>query len=132
MEMREPVLLVQLDVRGRVHAHVVAAGAFAPHPQRHLLRQRARRHEASGLEAETLGDLGLEALDHLPATVEVVSHVVLAAPLGRAHEQRRDVPLAVGLDDAALAPERGAFVVHPMAIPREPGTPGRSRYSGAA
>ena len=71
VEQLVALLLVQLEVAGRMERDRADPAAVAPDPQRDLLRHRPARHEHRRLLAEQLGDLLLEALDPLARAVRI-------------------------------------------------------------
>ena len=85
VEQLVALLLVHLEVAGRMERDGADASAVAPDPQRDLLRHRPARHEHRRLLAEQLGDLLFEALDALAGAVHV-RPLVLAGRLGERRE----------------------------------------------
>ena len=79
--MRVGTLLVQLEVRRRVHGDPPDPRPFAPDPQRDELRHGAARHENRRGFAHHGGDLALESLDQLALAVAVGMPAVFLAPL---------------------------------------------------
>src|SRR6266545_5077301 len=85
VEQLVALLLVQLEMAGRVERDGADTSAIASDPQCDLLRHCAGRHEHRGLLAEQLGDLLLETLDALAGAVHV-HPLVLARLIGERRE----------------------------------------------
>src|ERR1700686_4522998 len=79
--MRVGTLLVQLEVRRRVHGDPPDPRSLAPDTQRDELRHGAARHENRRGFAQHRGDLALESLDQLALAVPVGMPAALLPPL---------------------------------------------------
>ncbi len=79
--MRIGTLLVQLEVRRRVHGDSTDPCPLAPDAKRDKLRHGAARHENRRSLAQHRGDLALECLDQLALAVPIGIPAMFLAPL---------------------------------------------------
>ncbi len=92
------LVLVQLQMRGRVERDDAAASPIRMDPERDLLRHRAAGHEHRRRLPEQLADLRLEDRHHAAVPVPVLIEI-----LGR---QRRDLREHVGRRPQAVTAQR--------------------------